>query len=231
MISYYLSENRLATTPGQQSAVISNAGTIGEDELIDLITADGSGVSKAATKAVLQRLAPAMLTMLKTGNTINLGIFNARVSIEGTFENQFDGFDATRHRLKVNIMPGIELMEGIKDAGVQKVEPVKSLPVIDQWNDWVSKTSDSIATQNGHGQLIGQRLKFDPTKADEGIYFIKLDNNAETKVQQVEKIMPKEVLFLVPSLPSGAYRLEIRCRVQGGMELRIGALPEPITVS
>ncbi|MBI3233652.1 MAG: hypothetical protein HYZ42_06360, partial [Bacteroidetes bacterium] len=73
MISYYLSENRLATTPGQHIATVSNAGSIGEDELIDLITADGSGVSKAATKAVLERLVPAMLTMLKTGNTVNLG--------------------------------------------------------------------------------------------------------------------------------------------------------------
>jgi hypothetical protein len=230
MISYYLSDNRLTTKPGQQVAVVQNSGAIGEEELIDIITSDGSGVSRASVKAVMQRLAPAMLMMLKTGNTINLGVFNARVSIEGVFDDTLDGFDASRHRLKVNITPGVILESEIKKASVQKVESVKLYPSIEMFNDWVSKTTNDLITPNGHGKVVGKRLKFESDKADEGIYFVNSVSNEETKVLQVEQIKPQELLFLMPNLVAGSYRLEVRARISGGLELRTGVVGKLLTV-
>ncbi|HUW83231.1 MAG TPA: DUF4469 domain-containing protein [Phycisphaerae bacterium] len=81
--------------------------------------------------------------------------------------------------------------------------------------------------------MTGNRLKFDPNEADEGLYFV-ADASGETKVSTVQKNKPSQLVFLVPAgLAAGTYHLEVRARMGSGTsarELRMGRLDSTLTV-
>ncbi len=73
-------------------------------------------------------------------------------------------------------------------------------------------------------------MKYDEGQADEGVFFVATAGGA-TKVATVQKNKPSQVVFLVPAgLVAGAYNLEVRARIGGGTELRIGRLDHGLTV-
>ncbi len=78
--------------------------------------------------------------------------------------------------------------------------------------------------------MTGNRLKSDPAESDQGFYFV-ADVGGETQVPTVQKNKPSQVVFLVPAvLVGGASNLEVRARIGGGTELRIGRLDPVLTV-
>ncbi len=82
----------------------------------------------------------------------------------------------------------------------------------------------------GIGELAGSRLKYDDTQADEGVYFV-ATAGGETKVTIVQKNKPAELVFSIPAtLVPGTYNIEVRARIAGGTELRIGRLDPVLTV-
>ncbi len=98
------------------------------------------------------------------------------------------------------------------------------------YNDFNSGERDSVLTSGGMGQLTGHRLKFDPADVKQGIFFVAEDNSA-TKVEIVGRNKPGDLMFTVPELPSGDYRVEVRAIMSGGVQVRTGVLLATLTVS
>jgi hypothetical protein len=79
-------------------------------------------------------------------------------------------------------------------------------------------------------QLVGRRLKFDPTDSQQGLFFIAADG-PETRVDKVGRNKPAELIFGIPaSLTAGSYKLEVRSTLTGGA-LRVGALDDLLIVT
>jgi hypothetical protein len=79
------------------------------------------------------------------------------------------------------------------------------------------------------GRLHGHRLKFDPDDPTQGIFFVHSDHS-ETPVEVVGENLPAKLIFTVPALPAGDYRLTVRATVNGTTEVRSGTLDETLTV-
>jgi hypothetical protein len=89
----------------------------------------------------------------------------------------------------------------------------------------------NVNTPGGMGQIEGHRLKFDPTDAAQGIFFIAADGT-ETQVAIVGRNKPADLMFMVPdTLTAGEYTLEVRATIHGSTDVRTGALEAPLTVS
>ena len=153
--------------------------------------------------------------------------------IKGVFTGATDSFDPARHRVDVGANPGGELREAVQsEATVEKVEALKPAPNPIEYRDIASDEINDTATVGNIGQLSGNRLKFDPGEADEGLYFV-ATAGGETKVTSVQKNKPSQLVFLVPAaLGPGTFHLEVRARMDRGTsarELRVGRLDATLT--
>ena len=153
--------------------------------------------------------------------------------IKGVFTGATDSFDPARHRVDVGANPGGELRDAVRVAAtVEKVEAVKPAPNPIEYRDIDSEETNDTITPDNIGQLSGNRLKFDPAEADEGLFFV-ATVGGETKVSTVQKNKPSQLVFLIPPLADGTYHLEVRARMASGTsarQLRIGRLDATLTV-
>ncbi len=231
-IKYALFENNVTADPDDYAATVQISGSADGDDLVQDIVDQGSTVNKPDILAVTAALKLACQRRVEQGQRINyFGMVEFFPRIKGVFTGATDTFDPARHRIDIGSNPGSELREAVRaGASVEKVEAVKPSPNPIEYRDVGSDTTNDQVTVGNIGQLSGSRLKYDPAQADEGVYFV-ATAGGETKVATVQKNKPAQVVFLVPAtLVAGTYNLEVRARIGGGTELRIGRLDPVLTV-
>ena len=231
-IQYALFENNLTADPADFMAVVQISGSADGDALVQDIIDQGSTVGKPDILAVTAALKLACQRRVEQGQRVNyFGMVEFFPRIKGVFTGATDVFDPARHRIDIGANPGSELREAVRQgATVAKVEAIKPAPSPIEYRDIGSDTTNDQLTPGNIGQLSGSRLKFDAAQADEGIYVVATIGGA-TKVATVQKNKPSQVVFLVPAgLIAGTYNIEVRARIAGGTELRIGRLDPVLTV-
>ncbi len=231
-INYALFENNVTPDPDDFSATVQTIGSLDLDALADRIIAQGSTVTRADVLAVLEDAITACELALGDGFRINFGgLVELFPRLKGVFTGPTDAFDPARHTIDVGANPGARIRKTVRaNATVNKVEAVKPAPNPIEYRDVNSDTTNDTVTVGGIGQLSGSRLKYDAAQADEGIYFV-ATAGGDTKATVVQKNKPAQVVFSVPAtLIAGTYNLEVRARVGGGTELRIGRLDPVLTV-
>lgn len=231
-INYALFENNVTADPADFMAVVQIAGSWDLAIIADKIVARGSTVGKADVLAVLTDAVSVCEEGVSESNRVNFGgLVQLFPRVKGVFTGATDTFDPARHQIDVGANPGSELRDGVRaNATVNKVEAIKPSPSPIEYRDVNSDTTNDQVTVGGIGQLTGSRLKYDDTQADEGIYFV-ATAGGETKVTVVQKNKPSQAVFIIPAtLIAGTYNIEVRARVGGGTELRIGRLDPVLTV-
>jgi DNA-binding domain/Domain of unknown function (DUF4469) with IG-like fold len=231
-IRYSLFENALTSDPDDYKALVQLTGSADFDLIAQRITERGSTVTKPDLLAVFETLQQVCESLVLEGYRVNLGgLVELYPRISGIFNGIGDGYDPTRHRVDVAASPGARLRQGVRSQGtVEKVAASKPAPVLLTYRDLASGDTNDSVTPGTIGTLQGSKLKYDPTKPDEGIYFIPTAGGAAVKVAAVQKNKPSELIFLVPALAPGTYQLEVRARMQGGSELRTSRLDATLTV-
>ena len=161
------------------------------------------------------------------------GIFDMFPSITGTFDGITAAFTPAANGVDVRARCGSTVRDYvIASASVERVYLSKPAPTPMSYADLGSGTTDTTATSGHIGTLSGQRLKFDASATDEGVFLVPLAGGAEVKVTAVQSDLPREVVFLVPGLTAGAaYYIEVRARLNGSDELRTGRLEKPLTAA
>ena len=231
-IKYALFENNLTADPNDYAAIVQIAGSWDLDTIADKIVGRGSTVGKADVLAVLTDAVSVCAEGVDESNRINFGgLVQLFPRVKGVFNGVTDTFDPARHFVDVGANPGNEIRQTVRaGATVEKVEALKPSPSPIQYRDVNSDTTNDQVTVGGIGELAGSRLKYDDTQADEGVYFV-ATAGGETKVTIVQKNKPAELVFSIPAtLVPGTYNIEVRARIAGGTELRIGRLDPVLTV-
>ena len=231
-INYGLFVNNLTSDPSDYMAMVQPTGTAEMEAIIERMIQQGSTVVKADILSVLEDYHSAIENMVLEGMNVNTPSANFGASVKGVFDGQADSFDPSRHQLKGIVSPGKRFRKAIKERGqATKQEAVKPMPNLLEYTDLNSGERNSVLTPGGMGQVVGHRLKFDGSDADQGIYFV-AEGGGATKVDVVGRNKPGEVMFIVPAgLASGDYTLEVRATIHGGEDVRTGALGATLTVS
>ncbi len=218
------------TEPGAHVARVLRTSTADLDDVIAVMAQQGCTIFRADILSVLEAYHSAIEYLLRTGHSVNTPGAKYRVGIGGTFAGDDDAFDLARHQVRVNIVAGKRLVRALEHAEWVKLEANKPLPHPTHYSDVASGQCDQVLTPGGVGQLTGFRLRFDPADAVQGVFFVDA-SGAATRAETMVKNRLRELIFVVPALPAGECRLEVRSKFNGTEDLRAGALEGLLTVT
>jgi hypothetical protein len=223
-LRYGLIANHLTDDPNDCMAVTTDNDSVTVEAIVEKMIGKGSTVTRAEALSVIEEFEYAVVDEVQKGNLVHTDLFKIAPSITGVFVNSEDGFDASRHAVKLNLNPGKRLNEAIKNMELKKVEITSPMPVLQQFINLKSNVINENFSPGQVASIKGSLLKFDSADTLQGIFFI-ADDGTETKVENVIKNKPSELLFFVPEdLNSGSYRVEVRCIFQNTKKLRSGQL-------
>jgi hypothetical protein len=229
-IHYVLQESNLSTHPDGYLAVVRPAGTADLEMVIDRVLEQGSTVGRTDVVGVLEGYYTAIETLLLEGRNVTTPIANYRLSITGLFGGCTDRLDPDKHRIVPRISPGRRLRRVIRrKARAARKATFTPTPCPLQYTDLNSGTIDQLLTPGGLGNLYGTHLRFDPADPAQGIVFLD-GEGGKTRVQVVATNKPRQLVFQVPPLPAGTYRLEVRATVYDSADVRGGTLGSRLTV-
>ncbi len=231
MITFVLLENHLTTDPDDYMAVVQPSGTATQEDVIEHIIQQGSTVTRADILSVIEDHATAVIYLVLDGKTVTTPLANFGVAIKGVFDGKGDSFDPSRHQLRGTVNAGKRYRKEVPNkAKTGKAEARLPAPNPEEYNDLNTGERNGVLTSAGMGQNIGHRLKFDPADDNQSIFFVAEDGSA-TKVEVAGRNKPAELMFLIPTLASGDYQLEVRAAVYDSQQVRTGTLPMTLTVS
>lgn len=227
-IHYALHPNKLTGNPKDYMAIINFTGSIDEEGVIEQMMRQGSTITRADIKAVLDNYHTAIITLVLEGFKVTTRTANYGASIKGIFSGAHDTFSSDRHHLEPQVSAGAELRREMHRNGrTGKMEGGINAPRLLAYTDVNSGSRDSLVTPGGLGRVTGYRLKFDPADPEQGIFFIAGD--ASTRVEVVGKNKPGELMFLVPAtLGPGSYTLLVQAAFKD--KLRQGKLLASLSV-
>jgi hypothetical protein len=161
-IKYYLQPNPVTPDPNDQSArVLPNASLTLED-IIAKMMQRGTTVTESDTRAVLNLFFDVVSDEVADGNFVNLPLANIRVGISSVFTSITDSFDPLRHSIRATLSPGLLLSEKMQKVRLEKtLQPLPS-PVILEFLNINTNTTNSVLTPGGIGQIVGEELNLIP---------------------------------------------------------------------
>jgi hypothetical protein len=229
-IKYYLQPNPVTPDPNDQSARVLPNASLTREDIIAKMMQRGTTVTEADTRAVLNLFFDVVSDEVADGNFVNLPLANIRVGISGVFTSITDSFDPSRHSIRATLSPGLLLSEKMQKVRLEKtLQPLPS-PVILEFLNINTNTTNSVLTPGGIGQIVGEELKFNPNNPQEGIFFVAADGT-ETKVQIIASRTEGKLVFSIPTLPAGNYTLEVRRAYTKENIIRKGVLSDTLTVA
>lgn len=227
-ITYSLHENHLTSDPNDYFARVSPLGTLTIENLIERMLSHGSTLTKADALAALELYHQVIQEGLREGYNINTPTVNYRTVIKGTFIGPNASFDRSQHLINPSTSPTRTLRAYLQNASVQKVESDTRAPNLVDYFDFGSNTRNSLLTPGNAGQISGHRLKLDQADPAQGVFFI-ADDGTETTAVTLMTNEPAKLMFLIPTLPSGLYTLQVRAAF--GQTIRSGVLQTDLTVA
>ena len=230
-LRYGLVSNHLTDEPNDCMAVVQDNETFSQEQIVERMLNRGTSVTKADALSVLEEYHRAVVDIIKEGNNVNTDLFSIYPSISGVFTNESDGFDASRHSVKLNLNAGSRMKEEIRNIELKKVSTFEPIPVLQVFTDLKNNTVNESFTPGQIASIKGSLLKFDEADPQQGIFFLATDGS-ETRVTQLVKNKPSELLFFIPdSLTSGTFQVEVRAIFRNYKTLRKGRLLIDLTVA
>lgn len=178
------------------------------------MTREGSTITTAEAMANFIEITRGIKKRVRQGHSVNTPLVNIAPAVGGTFKGEDDTFDPDRHHRELNMNPGKDMRDVPSQIPVRKIPPTDRRPKLQYYHDNSSQTRDEIITPGGGARITGSLLKFDEDDTEQGVFFINLDDNSITPIEEkMLKNKPGELIFLNPDLPAGTYRLEVRSQV------------------
>lgn len=230
-LQYALFDNPLTEESSDRMAVIQNQDTVDMDMIIDEMVAEGTGLTRPQARAYSEKLFQLIKAHAAAGRRIKLPVVNIHSAIRGVFTGNDDRYDDTRHHVVMLVTPGVDLRRLEKEIKPEKVKGESPAPDPQDFADAATGEHNRTATPGGIASVKGYNLKFDPAEPDQGLFFVpEADSASAVRVSQFTGIKPSELHFLVPPLPAGLYRVEVRAKLHKVKTLRSGTLVESIEV-
>ena len=223
-LRYGLVDNHLTDDPKDCMAVTTENETVNAEAIVEQMIGKGSTVTKAEALSVIEEFEYAVVDAIQKGNNVSTDLIKIAPSIVGVFSNTNDGFDPSRHAVKINVNAGKRLKQIASSIDLKKVSISSTQPTLQNFTDQMTKISNESFTTGHVASIRGASLKFDDNDSTQGIFFV-AEDGSETRVDNVIKNFPSELMFIVPSaLISGSYAVEVRCIYHKSKTLRVGRL-------
>jgi hypothetical protein len=229
MLQIILQTNHLTERPDDYMAVVSNVVYKSEDDIIKQITGPGSILKPTECVAVISAYWGAITENLKEGTGFTSDYVNVTPAAGGVFYSEDESFDDKKHWKDVNLTAGSILRKSSVEMKVVTKRAVAAIPVVRSYFDIRTQSWNQNITPGFMADILGDLLKIEGTNA--GVFFVNVSSGAQVAAERIHVNEPKKLTILIPQLPVGSYRLEVRSHIRGGKELRTGLLNAVLTVA
>lgn len=230
-IKYHLANLAITSDPNEKSGRIDPRGTLDESVVLNKMLKRGTGLTKQEIMGVIDLYTDVVSEQVQSGFVVVTRLANFRPGIKGVFNSANDPFDSNRHHFHATISEGVVLRKQMREAtGERNIAPAP-LPTVSSYYDYARSTTNKWLTPGNIGKINGKQLKFEKSGKAEGIFFIRKDNQSETRVATLSTHTDGKLMFLIPTeLASGNYTLEVRRSYTSASDIRIGRLNKTLTV-
>ena len=217
-LQYDLLKNTLGNKPKGYHGIVCNQKVNSKEELIELMLNRGSSLTKSDIEGVLTCLDEVLKQMVKNGEGVNTGTFTLHIDIKGNFPTANSHFDKANNSLAININANKSFKESLEEVELERVYSTGKEARITTVEDVASQTNDSVLTPSGGLKVFGNRIKIEaavPADNKEGLYLINTSDDSETKLSNQIANKPSELIYIIPSLQAGKYKLQVRTYYSG----------------
>jgi hypothetical protein len=227
ILKYMIIDNPITANPNNGRALIQDEKTVDLSDIEQEMVAEGTGLTLPQTRAYTEKLFQLIERHADNGDRIHLPVVTIHSSITGLFEGRDDVFRSPRNKVRFRVTPGLRLRNLEKTMKTEKVRGSSTpTPTPLEFTDAATGEKNRIATSGGIASIHGYYLKFDSEDPQQGLFFISIDGTSSIRVEQFTGIKPSVLHFLIPALPLGNYRIEVRALLPGVKTLRSGTLDE-----
>jgi hypothetical protein len=228
-IKYYLVSNPISKAVKNFIARVVPNETLDNEEIITKMLKRGTSATEADIRHILTLYFDVATDEVANGNSLTTPLANVRPGMQGTFDSASDTFDRSSHDTKASLSQGLLLEQKMATANVEKISAPAVSPLLVEYLDAKSKTSNSVLTPGSIGTLTGTDLKFNTSNVKEGVFFLD-EAGAETKADVYSDVYDTEVKFVVPALATGIYSVELRKAYTKDNVIRRDSLDDNLTV-
>ena len=211
MIEYTLTENDLTGEPKKYRAQVMNSKSYTFDDIAKHLIKHNIGLSSSVIYGLWEGIKDAIEEFASEGALINTELFQTSVSIRGIFNGMDDGFDPSRHKIRLNLRPGSLLLDVPEKLKVKKLSPgVKAF--INSVTDIKTGSVNNSLTPGKNIRIIGQRVKITGADPSCGLYFVSDKAQSDpVKVEASEYVVnkPSELIAVIPKLNKGNWRIRL----------------------
>ncbi|MDR2740700.1 MAG: DUF4469 domain-containing protein [Treponema sp.] len=221
MLEYTLEENQLTEEAGDYRAQVVNVTSFTSGELADRIMKIGAGLTRSDIASVLEAAKQVIADIIAEGGAVNFELFNAHPSIQGVFGGPDEAFDPAKHKVRINLHPGVALRSAVNDIKLKRVAAVLTGTVITSVVDVKSGAVNAKLTPGRDVKIAGAKLKIAGEDPSVGLYFVPA-MGSPVKVDPTDIVVnnPSELIALIPALPAGAWRVRIVTQYSGSNALK-----------
>lgn len=226
-IRYHLEPNPVKK--GGFRAILSRGKKSPVNEFLKYCEANSS-VSRIDAAAVLEFMADWIADNARDGREADFGpVGQSRLGIKGDFQEQGDWVEETEIQLTCGWQVSRSLARRVEQTGresaKERIQQKPKSPEIHSVKS-VASNQERVYTPGNILEIRGQYLKFNPKRADEGIFLRRAEEDSEARLEYYQTIFPKKIVALVPSYLSGRQNLFIRSRPRTKGPLREFLFPE-----
>jgi len=217
-IKAYLYDNVLTENPDDFMARVSSERSLSIKDICQSAnTRGGADISAAAMEHAVNLFLKETAYRLCDGFSVNTGWFTASAHIKGVFNSPNETFNPQKHTIAFDFQQGTQLRKELSNVEVQILGVADSSLSILQVTDIKSGSINDLITPFRNLRISGSKIKIAGDSPDNGIYFVNMDTQFRTKVEQDEIVNnnPSELLIVIPELPQGSYRLEVVTQFSG----------------
>jgi hypothetical protein len=219
MLEYALVLNELTDDPNDYRAQVVNVRSFTQTDVIERIMKIGAGLTRSDIVSVLEAEKQVVADIIADGGAVNTDLFYASPSIQGVFTATAEP-DA--HTVRINLHPGQVLQKAITDMKTKKVQgSVSGNHVINAVIDATSGEVNTGLTVGGIITIQGHKIKISGADPDVGLYFRSVSGGTEEKYHGAfGENLPSRLMFIMPALTPGVYRLSIKTMFSGATDLK-----------
>jgi hypothetical protein len=223
MLEYTLEDNELTDKPGDLRAQVINVTSYTQNDIVDRVMKIGAGLTRSDIASVLEAEKQVIEAIVAEGGAVNTELFNAFPSVSGVFDTPDQAFDHGKHKVKINLHPGVVLRSAVSQVKPKRVAAVVSGTVITSVTDLKTGSINGALTPGRDVKLSGAKLKIAGDHPDVGLYFVPVGGGAEVKVDPSDIVVnnPSELIAVIPPLSTGTYRVKIITQYSHGNLLKV----------
>lgn len=224
-LNYYLLPNRFDSEARDYTTKVRRARVYDLDAFITEMVRYHSTHTEADFHGSFKVEMATAIRLVQDGCHINTPLYSIRPTLRGRVS--VNGASLPPLVANATISPGPALRAAMNSVEIFRLPTFsaeRSAPLfyVDDRTHEVNK----IITIGGRGQLLGERMRFDPSDPNQGIYLIDRESGAALQVETGGSIDPARITVLAPAgLVAGkSYIFEVRNILDASGDLRIGRL-------